>query len=164
MTENQTSPTPRDPGHVPGEHRYGDLDATVFGDLGEIAKDDVRLEAFATVEEANSAIGNALAVAGYEVEVARTLTSLQNDLFDVASDLGTPAESHPDAVRVQEGHISWVDRAVDHFGTDLPDVDGFVLPGGTLFPLLLIGRNALFAVALAAPLAAAAYLALRLRD
>lgn len=137
MTENQTSPTTRDPGHVPGEHRYGDLDATVFGDVGEIAKDDVRLEAFAAVEEANSAIGHALAVAGYEVEVARTLTSLQNDLFDVASDLGTRSDSHPDAVRVQEDHIAWVDRAVDHFGADLPDVDGFVLPGGTLYAALL---------------------------
>jgi cob(I)alamin adenosyltransferase len=137
MTENQTSRTPNDPDHAPAPRRYGDLDATVFGDVGEIAKDDVRLEAFAAVEAANSAIGHALAVAGYEVEVARTLTSLQNDLYDVASDLGTPQGSHPDAVRVEEGHLAWVEHARDHFGAELPDVDGLVLPGGTMYAALL---------------------------
>lgn len=133
MSDNESSPTP----HATGQRRYGDLDATVFGDVGEVPKDDIRLEAFAAAEEANSAIGHALAVAGYEVEVARTLTSLQNDLFDLASDLGTPRESHPDAVRIEADHVAWVERARDHFGAELSDVDGFVLPGGTLYAALL---------------------------
>jgi len=137
MTENQTSHPPAPEPSASTRHRYGDLDATVFGDVGTIAKDDIRLAAFAAVEEANSAIGYALAVAGYEVEVARTLMSLQNDLFDVASDLGTPRDAHPDAVRIQEDHSAWVDRAVEHFGAELPQVDGFVLPGGTLYAALL---------------------------
>jgi cob(I)alamin adenosyltransferase len=137
MTDDETSATTRDAGHVPGGRRYGDLDATVFGDVGEVPKDDIRLEAFAAVEEANTAIGYALAVVGYEVEVSRTLTSLQNDLFDLASDLGTPQDSHPDAVRIEADHLAWVERARDHFGAELPDVDGFVLPGGTLYAALL---------------------------
>ncbi|HET7357254.1 MAG TPA: cob(I)yrinic acid a,c-diamide adenosyltransferase [Nocardioidaceae bacterium] len=137
MSDEQTSQNTRDPGHPPGARRYGDLDATEFGDVGEVPKDDARLEAFAAAEEANSAIGNALAVAGYEVEVARTLTSVQNDLFDLASDLGTPWGSPPDAVRIEADHVAWVERARDHFGAELPDVDGFVLPGGTLYAALL---------------------------
>jgi cob(I)alamin adenosyltransferase len=137
MSNEQTSQNTRDPGHAPAGRRYGDLDATEFGDVGEVPKDDIRLEAFAAAEEANSAIGNALAVAGYEVEVARTLTSVQNDLFDLASDLGTPQESHPDAVRIEADHVAWVERARDHFGAELSDVDGFVLPGGTLYAALL---------------------------
>jgi cob(I)alamin adenosyltransferase len=137
MSDEQTSQNTRDARHAPGQRRYGDLDATDFGDVGEVPKDDIRLEAFAAAEEANSAIGNALAVAGYEVEVARTLTSVQNDLFDLASDLGTPRESHPDAVRIEADHVAWVERARDHFGAELSEVDGFVLPGGTLYAALL---------------------------
>ena len=110
---------------------------TVLGGLGEVEKDDVRIEAHGTVQEANTAIGYGLAVGGYSVDVARTLTSLQNDLFDLASDLGTPRESHPDAVRIGADHVAWVERARDHFGAELSDVDGFVLPGGTLYAALL---------------------------
>lgn len=112
---------------------------TVLGTVGRVPKDDVRVEAYGACEEANTAIGYALAVGSYGVDVARTLTSLQNDLFDLAADLGTPttAADEPETIRITEAHVFWVDRAVEHYGGDLPDLEGRPFPGGTLAAALL---------------------------
>jgi cob(I)alamin adenosyltransferase len=119
--------------------RESDLGQTVFGDVGEVPKDDIRVEACAACEEANTAIGHALASGGYDPDVARTLTSLQNDLLDLAADLSVPTgeRREADPVRIVGDHVAWVDRAVEHFREGLPEVDGFVLPGGTLAASLL---------------------------
>ena len=131
MVRNMTSST--------HHGRASDLGQTVFGDVGEVAKDDIRVESCAACEEANAAIGHALASGGYDPDVARTLTSLQNDLLDLAADLSVPTSERRDTVpvRIIEDHLAWVDRAVEHFRAGLPDVDGFVLPGGTLAASLL---------------------------
>jgi cob(I)alamin adenosyltransferase len=112
---------------------------TVLGTVGRVPKDDVRVEAYGACEEANTAIGYALAVGNYGVDVARTLTSLQNDLFDLVADLGTPvtASDDPDTARLTEAHLFWVDRAVEHYGADLPELHGRPFPGGTLAAALL---------------------------
>lgn len=110
---------------------------TVLGELGEVEKDDVRIEAHGTVQEANTAIGYGLAVGGYSVDVARTLTSLQNDLFDLTADLSTPLDGSTGAIRITEDHVFWVDRATEHYGADLPEPAGISFPGGTLAAALL---------------------------
>lgn len=118
----------------------GSLDRTVLGEVGEVTKDDVRVNAAATCEAANAALGHAVALGGYAIDVARTLTSLQNDLFDLSADLAAPLDGSyaEEPVRITEQHIAWVDRAYAHYSQDLEKVtEGAVLPGGTVAASLL---------------------------
>jgi cob(I)alamin adenosyltransferase len=114
--------------------RTGDDGTTGYGGRGRIAKNDVRLIAYAECDEANSAIGVAVAVGGLEDDVLRVLTRLQNDLFDVGADLCTPVEPDPayPPLRVTQGQIEAVEREIDHFNADLENLKSFVLPGGSL--------------------------------
>lgn len=116
-----------------------DLGRTAFGDVGEVTKHDSRLSAFGACEEASVSVGTAMAFGDFGVEVAATLTSVQNDLFDLGADLSAPLDetSDPDPVRITEQHIAWVDTAVEHYAADLEPVDGYVLPGGTVPAALL---------------------------
>jgi cob(I)alamin adenosyltransferase len=114
--------------------RTGDDGTTGFGGRGRIDKNDVRLIAYAECDEANSAIGVALAVGGHDDDVLRVLTRLQNDLFDVGADLCTPVEPDPayPPLRVTQEQIDAVEREIDHFNADLENLRSFVLPGGSL--------------------------------
>ena len=67
--------------------KTGDDGTTSLGDMSRTSKNDPRLEAYATVDEANSSIGVVLALATVSPEVKKLLTRIQNDLFDVGADL-----------------------------------------------------------------------------
>jgi cob(I)alamin adenosyltransferase len=114
--------------------RTGDDGTTGFGGRGRIDKNDVRLIAYAECDEANSAIGVAVAVGGLDDDVLRVLTRLQNDLFDVGADLCTPVEPDPayPPLRVTQEQIDAVEGQIDHFNADLDKLRSFVLPGGSL--------------------------------
>jgi cob(I)alamin adenosyltransferase len=114
--------------------RTGDDGTTGFGGRGRITKNDVRLIAYAECDEANSAIGVAVAVGGLDDDVLRVLMRVQNDLFDVGADLCTPVEPDPEypPLRVTQGQIDAVEREIDHFNADLDKLRSFVLPGGSL--------------------------------
>ena len=113
--------------------RTGDDGTTGYGGRGRINKNDVRLVAYAECDEANSAIGVAVAVGGLQDDVLRVLTRLQNDLFDVGADLCTPVEPDPayPPLRVTQEQIDAVEREIDHFNADLDKLRSFVLPGGS---------------------------------
>ncbi|GAA1483318.1 ATP:cob(I)alamin adenosyltransferase [Brachybacterium fresconis] len=115
------------------------LGRTDLGDVGEVTKHDSRLSAFGACEEANVAVGTALAFGDFGVEVAATLTSVQNDLFDLAADLSVPFDEtdESDVVRITEQHLTWVDRAYEHYSSQLSPVDGYIVPGGTVPATLL---------------------------
>ena len=89
--------------------RTGDDGTTALGDMSRTVKTDTRLAAYADVDEANSAIGVALALGGLPEEVAALLTRVQNDLFDVGADLCTPVVADPEVppLRVEE-HLSLI--------------------------------------------------------
>src|SRR5688572_33444131 len=70
--------------------RTGDDGTTGLGDGSRVRKDDLRVEAYGTVDEANSAIGMILAVPGLPPEVSRCLTEIQHDLFDLGGELCIP--------------------------------------------------------------------------
>src|SRR5215204_5398572 len=70
--------------------RTGDDGSTGLGDGNRVRKDDARVEAYGTVDEANSAIGVILSVPGLPGEVARCLTEIQHDLFDLGGELCIP--------------------------------------------------------------------------
>ena len=75
--------------------KTGDAGQTHLGDMSRVAKTDPRLVAYADVDEANSALGVALALGDPSAAVADLLRSVQNDLFDVGADLSTPVTPDP---------------------------------------------------------------------
>ena len=116
----------------------GDSGRTTFGRHGDVAKADVRVAAYEDCDEANAAVGVAMAVGGLPIEVTSTLASVQNDLFDLVADLSVPLDDpEPVAARIRESHLARLDRAVDHFAQQAADLSGFVLPGGTVAAALL---------------------------
>lgn len=113
--------------------RTGDDGSTGLGDFSRVSKTDVRLAAYADVDECNAAIGVVLAVGAPAQNVAKVLRSVQNDLFDVGADLCTPIVESPryPPLRVTETYIERLESACDEFNAPLAKLDSFILPGGT---------------------------------
>jgi cob(I)alamin adenosyltransferase len=113
--------------------RTGDDGATRLGDMSETSKTDLRLLAYADVDEANSQIGYAIALGGLESDVVAVLTRVQNDLFDVGADFATPVVDNPESppLRVEPAYIEQLERWCDHFNEPLEKLRSFILPGGT---------------------------------
>ncbi|MGY2002358.1 cob(I)yrinic acid a,c-diamide adenosyltransferase [Blastococcus sp. SYSU DS1024] len=119
--------------------KTGDAGQTHLGDMSRVAKTDPRLVAYADVDEANSAIGVALALGNPEPELAGLLRSIQNDLFDVGADLCTPIVPEPQypPLRVTAAYTERLEAACDTYNETLPKLDSFILPGGTPLAALL---------------------------
>ena len=113
--------------------RTGDGGTTALGDGSRVAKGDPRLAAYADVDEANCAIGTALALGQLDPGIAALLTRVQNELFDVGADLCNPVVSDPQypPLRVEESYIGDLERACDEYNEGLPTLRSFILPGGT---------------------------------
>lgn len=110
--------------------RTGDDGTTGLADGSRLAKDDARVTAYGSVDEANSAIGVALlhAAGAYREMLIR----IQNDLFDVGADLATPGEPEGwTALRIVQSQVSRLEAEIDGMNADLAPLDSFVLPGGT---------------------------------
>ena len=101
--------------------------------MSRTSKNDPRLVAYADVDEANSVIGVALATGGVDDDVARLLTRVQNDLFDVGADLCTPVVEDPKypPLRVEQSYVDALERACDTYNEHLPKLRSFILNGGT---------------------------------
>jgi len=116
--------------------RTGDEGTSGLGDFSRVAKTDPRLVAYADVDEANCALGVALAMGSLEQRLVSVLNQVQNDLFDVGADLCTPIASahdqppHP-PLRIDEGYVTRLEEWCDEFNDGLPKLDSFILPGGT---------------------------------
>ncbi|POM25203.1 Cob(I)yrinic acid a,c-diamide adenosyltransferase [Actinomadura rubteroloni] len=113
--------------------RTGDDGTTALGDASRTRKTDPRLAAYADVEEANAAIGAAVALGGLDEGVAALLVRVQNDLFDVGADLCAPVVPDPPfpPLRVEDAYVERLEAACDEFNADLPPLRSFILPGGT---------------------------------
>jgi cob(I)alamin adenosyltransferase len=105
--------------------RTGDDGTTGLGDGTRIPKDDARVEAFGTVDEANSAVGLVLAVAGLPDEIRDCLTRVQHDLFDLGGELCIPGYT-----AITAAYVARLERELDGFNEDLPPLKDFILPGG----------------------------------
>jgi cob(I)alamin adenosyltransferase len=117
--------------------RTGDDGSTSLGDFSRTSKTDLRLEAYADVDEANSAIGVVLAMSEPPELVAGVLNRVQNELFDVGADLCTPLGGDGPARRVTQGYVDRLETECDDFNADLPSLRSFILPGGTPASALL---------------------------
>ena len=114
--------------------KTGDDGTTALGDMSRTSKNDPRLEAYATVDEANSSIGVVLAMGEIKEEaVLKLLIRIQNDLFDVGADLCTPVVDEPktEPLRVLESQITYLESQIDTFNSGLAELRSFVLPSGS---------------------------------
>jgi cob(I)alamin adenosyltransferase len=111
--------------------RSGDKGDTGLGDGSRVAKHDLRVEAFGTVDEANAALG--LAQLHAEDELAEVLARVQNDLFDVGADLCTPEQEAPEypPLRVTAGQVEYLEARIDAYNAELATLRSFILPGGS---------------------------------
>ncbi|MGO7961433.1 cob(I)yrinic acid a,c-diamide adenosyltransferase [Rhizobium leguminosarum] len=97
-------------------------------------KDDLRVEAYGTIDEANSAIGLARLHTAGMPELDAMLMSIQNDLFDLGADLATPDTGEPPAyepLRIAETQVDRVERDIDQLNAGLEPLKSFILPGGS---------------------------------
>lgn len=119
--------------------KTGDDGTTSLGDMSRTSKNDPRLEAYATVDEANSSIGVALAMGQLPPDLTALLVRIQNDLFDVGADLCTPVVDSPafEPLRVLESHITYLEDRIDFYNKELEPLRSFVLPSGTPAAALL---------------------------
>lgn len=98
------------------------------------AKYDLRVEAYGTVEEANAFIGQTRLSTNGMPRIDRILARIQNDLFDLGSDLATPGEDEPGgtkSLRITTAQTQWLEREIDAANENLSPLKSFVLPGGT---------------------------------
>ena len=114
--------------------RTGDDGTTSLGDMSRTTKTDLRLEAYADVDEANSSIGVAIASGGLDADIVELLTGIQNDLFDVGADLCTPIIPDPEypPLRITPEYVDRLEAACDVYNARLEPLRSFILPGGTL--------------------------------
>lgn len=127
---------------ITGTHE-GDSGSTRLGGHGELPKTDVRVAAYADCDEANAAVSVAISAGALPIHVTSMLASVQNDLFDLVTDLSTPwGADQPADARIEDAHIERLERAVDHFVQEASDLSGMILPGGTLAASLLYQARA----------------------
>ena len=105
--------------------RTGDDGTTGLGDGSRTSKDSARVEAYGTVDEANSAIGMVLAAAAVPEDVRLCLTEVQHDLFELGGELCIPGH-----VAITNDFIERLENQLDQFNDDLPRLKEFILPGG----------------------------------
>jgi cob(I)alamin adenosyltransferase len=115
--------------------RGGDAGMTSLGDGARRRKDDLRIDAYGTVDEANSFIGVARATlsgAPNEAKLAALLALIQNDLFDLGADLCVPVRGEaPTGLRMRQDQVDRLEREIDALNADLLPLTSFVLPGGS---------------------------------
>jgi cob(I)alamin adenosyltransferase len=112
--------------------RTGDDGTTGLGGGQRVAKDSPRIETYGTVDELSSAIGVAVAL-GLTPKLAETLARIQNELFNVGSDLCILEEDKakmPVPV-VEARHVEALERFMDELAEELSPLENFILPGGT---------------------------------
>ena len=104
--------------------RTGDDGSTGLGDGSRVAKDSARVEAYGTVDEANSTIGMIQACALPD-DVREVLTKVQHHLFDLGGELCIPGHE-----AIQDAHVEGLEAHLDRFNEQLPPLKEFILPGG----------------------------------
>ncbi|CFC49980.1 cob(I)yrinic acid a%2Cc-diamide adenosyltransferase [Mycobacterium tuberculosis] len=124
--------------------RTGDDGTTGLSDMSRVAKTDARLVAYADCDEANAAIGAALALGHPDTQITDVLRQIQNDLFDAGADLSTPIVENPKhpPLRIAQSYIDRLQGWWDAYNAGLPALKSFVLPGGSpLSALLHVART-----------------------
>ena len=105
--------------------RTGDDGSTGLGDGARVSKESLRVEAYGTVDETNSAVGVVLALADLPEPIRHCLTEVQHDLFDLGGELCIPGSKI-----ITQAHVDRLESELDGFNEALPPLKDFILPGG----------------------------------
>lgn len=113
--------------------RTGDRGETRLSDMSVTRKTDLRVQAYGDVDEANSAIGIALAT-GLPERVQAVLAVVQNELFDLGADLSNPVAADPEypPLRIIQPSVDRLEGWCDEFNDEVPALNSFILPGGSV--------------------------------
>jgi cob(I)alamin adenosyltransferase len=105
--------------------RTGDDGTTGLGDGSRIGKDSARVDAYGTVDEANSAIGVVLAAANVPEDIRALLTTVQHQMFDLGGELCIPGHA-----AITAADVDALEAQLDHYNDPLPALKDFILPAG----------------------------------
>jgi len=109
--------------------RTGDKGTAGLVDGSRVSKSSLRMTAIGEVDEANAAIGVAIAALG-DGPITDQLLEIQNDLFDLGADVATPGEVEG-ALRIVKSQVERLEDDIDVMNTGLPPLESFILPGGS---------------------------------
>ena len=109
--------------------RTGDKGTAGLVDGSRVSKASDRMAAIGEVDEANAALGLAIAALG-EGEMARRLRLIQNELFDLGADVATPADVEG-ALRIIPQQVERLEHDIDAMNAELQPLQSFILPGGS---------------------------------
>jgi cob(I)alamin adenosyltransferase len=111
--------------------KTGDKGMTKLVGGSTVAKDSDRVESYGTIDELNSWVGYTISQLSSENQAIKNeLKLIQNFLFDVGTDLSTPLEAQR-PFKLQPESIAWLEERIDYYTAKSPDIDRFILPGGT---------------------------------
>jgi cob(I)alamin adenosyltransferase len=114
--------------------RTGDDGTTALGSGRRVAKYDLRVECYGTLDETNAALGLArVFTRDTDPELDAMLARIQNDLFDVGAELCYPDQSADARGRlsVSDAQVTRLEMEIDTLNADLETLRSFVLPGGS---------------------------------
>ncbi|HMB47761.1 MAG TPA: cob(I)yrinic acid a,c-diamide adenosyltransferase [Afifellaceae bacterium] len=115
--------------------KTGDDGTTALGTGERRPKDDLRIETYGTVDEANAAIGVARTQLGEDNSVLdAVLSRIQNDLFDLGAELATPDDGSKleyEPLRIVASQVDRLESDIDRLNGDLQPLKSFVLPAGS---------------------------------
>ena len=111
--------------------RTGDKGMTSLVGGVRIKKSDIRLEAYGTVDELSANLGMLVSMMK-EGDERSLLIRVQNNLFNVCTHLATDQSRTPlyPSAHLAEGEIELLEERIDNLMKDLPERQGFILPGG----------------------------------
>lgn len=111
--------------------KTGDEGMTKLVGSSTVAKDSDRVESYGTIDELNSWVGYIISQLPQEnQEIKEELEALQHLLFDAGTDLSTPIEAQR-PFKLQKESVHWLEQRIDFYTAQSPDIDRFILPGGT---------------------------------
>jgi cob(I)alamin adenosyltransferase len=99
---------------------------TDLRDMSRVSKTSERIEAYGTVDEANTIVGT-VRPTGYD-DVDQWLERIQNHLHIVQADFANPDPD--DGPAVKREHVDWIENIIDEADTELDPLENFILPGG----------------------------------
>lgn len=98
---------------------------------GRVDKDDIRVEAYGTVDELNGFVGKIVTELDPDLftDVLDDLEKIQHELFDCGGDLASVSKRRP--IKLAQESIDYLEEKIDELTGQAPEIERFILPGGT---------------------------------